>query len=101
MTKVYCRCNGGHYFRGVYCPLDGWSSPESVELSKAVEDVVAAGRELSISTLREAGLGERALKRTIVIEFGASESIFNAISPAGYLVHGQWITAREFDERFL
>jgi hypothetical protein len=52
-------------------------------------------------TLRAAGLTESALKRTIVIDFGSNDSAFDAISPAGYFVNGQWIKQRDFDETFL
>ena len=101
MTKVYCRCNSGHYFIGAICPLDGWSSAESVELTKTVEVVMNAGKELSMTALCQAGLSALARKRTIIIEFGNDESGFDAVSPAGYFVNGQWIKQRDFDEDFL
>ena len=101
MSKAYIRCNSGHYFIGVNCPLDGWSSAESVELTKAVEAVLAAGKELSIKSLSEAGLSDLAVKRTIVVEFGVNESAFDAVSPEGYFVNGEWIKQRDFDEAYL
>ena len=98
MHHVYIRCNSGHYFVGEVCPLDGWSSAESRELVIAVR---AMGREATtIAQLREHGLSEAALRRTIIVEFGDSNSAVEAISPEGYFVDGQWIKKREFDSRF-
>jgi len=101
MTRAYCRCNSGHYFVGEFCPLDGWSSSESTELKKVVEQVVGTGEEPSLVRLRAAGLSDSALRRTIVIEFGIDECAFDAISPEGYFVDGHWIKQRDFDQRFI
>ena len=45
MNRAYCRCNSGHYFVGEYCPLDGWSSPESIEVKQLTEQIVTSGSE--------------------------------------------------------
>jgi len=100
MVQVYCRCTSGHYFIGKYCPIDGWSSSASKELTEAVERLTAAGRAISLTDLRSAGVSEDAMKRTIMIEFGASDSAFEAISPEGYVVKGKWKPLRYLDEHF-
>ena len=90
ITKVYCRCNSGHYFIGVHCPLDGWSSPESEELAAAVGRAAAKRRPLSLAELRRGSLTEAALRRAIVIEFGSDAAAFEAVVPEGYVVNEQW-----------
>jgi hypothetical protein len=100
MVRVYCRCNSGHYFMGEYCPIDGWSSAASKELTEAVGRLTATGRAISLVELRKAGVSEEAFKRTIVIEFGANDSAFEAISPEGYVIKGEWKPLRYLDERF-
>ncbi len=99
-TRAYCRCNSGHYFVGEFCPLDGWSSPASRELTEAVERVTRAGLPLSIEELRKAGVGKNTLSRAIVVEFGSCECVFDAISPEGYVVNDEWKLLRELEDCF-
>ena len=101
ITCAYSRCNGGHYFRGVCCPLDGWSSTASRELDAACQKLAASGRPVSLATLREAGVSESSLLRIIVIEFGSAESVFDAVSPEGYVVKGCWQPLAELGDEFM
>jgi hypothetical protein len=89
MIRVFCRCNGGDYFIGEYCPFDGWSSPESEAIASAVRRLEEEGIMPSVDTLREAGLGPEALARTVVIEFGSDASAFEAVTPSLLVVSGQ------------
>jgi hypothetical protein len=100
MVQAYCRCNNGHYFVGEYCPIDGWSSPASKELAEGVQRLIGTGQELSLAELRRAGVSEDALRRAVVIEFGASESAFEALSPEGYVIKGEWQPLRLLDAPF-
>ena len=100
MVQLYSRCNSGHYFIGEYCPIDGWSSPASKELTEVAERLAATGRGISVAELRRAGVSEGAIRRAIVIEFGSSDSAFEAISPEGYVVKGEWKPLRSLDEHF-
>lgn len=100
VVRAYCRCNSGHYFAGRYCPIDGWSSPASHELTEAVARVLDTGRELSLMELRKAGVSEETIGRTIVIEFGSPASAFDAVSPEGYVINGQWKPLLELGEPF-
>src|SRR5438132_7446484 len=86
-VRAYCRCNGGHYFQGEHCPFDGWSSPASKELARAVQQVAATGREISLRALREIGLTGAALERIVVIEFGCEASAFDALAPQQYVLN--------------
>src|SRR5262249_9228700 len=81
VPRAYCRCNGGHYFQGEYCPFDGWSSRASKELAKAVERLVHQGQEISLLTLRKAGVSQATIEWTIVVMFGCTESAFDALAP--------------------
>lgn len=100
MRQVYCRCNSGHYFMDEYCPIDGWSSPASQELAKVIKQVTTSGQEPSLRVLREAGLSEAAIQRTIVIEFGTDVCAFDAMAPEGYVIHGVWKPLTALDEHF-
>ncbi len=88
-SRAYARCTGGHYFAGEYCPFDGWSSAAAAELAETVEQLRQLGKEITLTELRKAGLGEAALARTIVIDFGNDASAFDAISPKEYAIDGQ------------
>lgn len=100
MVHVYVRCNSGHYFEGTHCPLDGWSSPASVEVAAAVAALGGQGIRPSIDTLRTAGLSTEAIERCIVVEFGNDASVFESIAPEGYIVGGKWVANTDFDARF-
>jgi hypothetical protein len=88
-TRVYCRCNGGHYFIGEYCPYDGWSSAASRELVEAAARLEKLGKEPSLNELRKLGVSSEALWRTVIISFGTGAAIFDAISPDTYVVNGE------------
>lgn len=87
--QAYCRCNSGHYFTGECCPFDGWSSAASKELAQAVKKLRVLGREVSVAELRDSGVSDATLWRTIIIEFGTDASSFEAVSPEEYVVHGE------------
>jgi hypothetical protein len=57
-------------------------------------------REISIAESRRAGVSEAAIQRTIVIEFGSSDCVFDAIAPEGYVIEGRWKLLKHLDERF-
>jgi hypothetical protein len=99
-ARAYCRCNGGHYFIGEYCPYDGWSSAASKELMEATEQLEKLGKETSIEELRSIGVSNETLWRTIVISFGTNASIFEALSPASYVVKGEAKPPHKFDLGF-
>ena len=100
MKRAYYRCNSGHYFQGAFCPLDGWSSPGSERLTEVVERLLASRREPSLVELRGAGLDEAALCRTIVVDFGADDSAFEAVAPEGYVIGGEWRSLTDLDGNF-
>src|SRR5262245_49449855 len=99
-AHAYCRCNSGHYFVGEFCPFDGWSSPASRELTKAIQQLADAPREVSLEALRKAGVSQATLERTIVIEFGSDASAFEAVAPKEYIVHGEAKSVRQLDRSF-
>ncbi len=101
ITRAYARCNGGHYFQGACCPLDGWSSPASVELEAACRRLDQMGRRISLAALVEAGVSSGSLDRIIVIEFGSDAAAFEAVSPQGYVIDGKWSPLEEVEDAFL
>lgn len=94
--RAYVRCNGGDLFdaRLTACPLDGWSSPETTDVTQTLRRLGESDQEISLERLRQAGLCEAALARVIVVEFGTEESAFDALAPKGYVVDGQWTPPR-------
>jgi hypothetical protein len=92
LSLAYIRCNGGDYFLGELgsCPLDGWFSDESKELARVLKRFKEQAQEVSMATLREAGLSGKVLQRVIVIQFASDVSAFELIAPKGYIVDGRW-----------
>ncbi len=102
VTKVaYIRCNSGHYFTGEFCPLDNWSSAESKELVEAIGELGTTNHEISIESLQELGVSEATIRRTIVVDFGSNDTVFEAISPDGYVINGEWLPLSKASEDFL
>jgi len=95
MIRVYCRCNGGDYFVGEGCPFDGWSSAESKAIAHAARRIANRGVAPSIAALREEGLDDTALMRTVLIEFGSEESVFDAFQPGAFIVDGRLLTYKD------
>lgn len=98
--RAYSRCNSGHYFQGECCPFDGWSSAASRELTAAVKRLARAERTLSIEELRNCGVSERTIARTIVIEFGSGDSAFEAINPASLVIADEVVPLARLNENF-
>jgi hypothetical protein len=55
----------------------------------AVENAERKNQALSIRALADEGAPGNAIKRTIIIEFGSDEAIFDTLLPEGYLIHGE------------
>ncbi len=100
MTRIYWRCNGGHYFSSVHCPFDGWSSDELVQLNNAAERLKVKGASPSVSALRGEGASESALRRTIAVEFGSDSSAFDAISPDYYVINNKSVRLQQAGSDF-
>ena len=100
MVRAYFRCNSGHYFTGSTCPIDGWTSGAATELFDAVEQLVSARQTPTLERLRSLRVGSEALLRAIIIEFGNAESAFDAVSPEGYVIDGEWKPLDKLDWRF-
>ena len=47
------------------------------------------------------GLSEAAAQRTIVIEFGTDACAFDAVSPEGFVIHGEWKPLTTLDAPFM
>jgi hypothetical protein len=88
-TRVYYRCNSGHYFSGASCPYDGWSSRASRELTAAAARLDKEGKNLSIAELRMLGVSSATLSRTIIVSFGSEASVFEVVAPGTYVVMGE------------
>jgi len=71
----------GHYFIGPACPLDGWSSAESLELTKAVEKLTDQHMEISLASLQQIGISDRALQQGMIVEYPGNFSGFDLLTP--------------------
>jgi hypothetical protein len=47
------------------------------------------GEEISLVTLRKAGVSQGTIERTIVVLFGCAESAFEALAPQTWVVNGE------------
>jgi hypothetical protein len=101
MTRLYWRCNGGHYFCTLRCPFDGWTSSELAELHAAAERLQSKNMTPSVAALRGEGVGEAAIQRAIVVEFGSDKSAFDAISPESYILVGKEVKLTKAGRDFL
>ena len=91
MKRAYCRCIRDHYFTGQVCFLDGWSAASAVELDAALRHFSGSGDELSVERPREAGVSEASLDRIVIVEFGPRATVFDLLSPEGYVIDGKWV----------
>jgi hypothetical protein len=48
----------------------------------------------------ERGVSEEVLSRTIIIEFGSAEAVFEAMTAAGFLQVDKWVPLREAGDAF-
>lgn len=101
MIKVYIRCNEGHYFNGEYCPFDAWSSDESKQLTQLSKKIVSEGGIPSFEELKKCGASDLTLSRTIVIDFGDSNFVFDAILPKGYFTSERFLKLSELPKEWL
>jgi hypothetical protein len=90
MKKLYWRCNSGHYYSSPRCPFDGWTFQSCTELAAAADRVIQKGKALSIHELTVEGVAESALERAIIIEFGSERAAFDAFSPEGFMIAGEY-----------
>ena len=97
---AYARCVDGHYFVGSACPLDGWSSDAVRQIDHISNLLRAEGHEISIDLLREHGCGEEAIRRAVVVEYGAPDAAFDAIEPAALIIDGKHVMLRDLPEHF-
>jgi hypothetical protein len=95
MRRVYFRCNSGHYFEGGVCPWDGWSLPGAERLASEANRLLTAGVEVSIQSLADTGISHDVLDRTVVIDFGSSDSVFDALVPCIYLIGQKEVVMKE------
>jgi len=91
MRRVLWRCNSGHYFSVLHCPLDGWSFQGAKELFATVGQMHDKGKSPSIRQLKARGLSQEVLDRVIVVDFGGERSVFDGFSPEGYIIEDRYV----------
>lgn len=101
MNQAYIRCNEGHYFIGEYCPFDGWSSEESKELMEISNKILSEGHKISLKELKENNASDKTLSRTIIIEFGEGNFVFDAVLPDGYRIDKKYFHLSKLPSEFL
>src|SRR4051794_13998850 len=89
--RVYVRCPNGHYFGGLDCPFDGWTSAAVDQLHRVAQTL--APECLSLGALRRHGIAEDILDQTVLMEVGAAVPRFEALAPAGYYQNCVWTRA--------
>lgn len=88
LVRVFARCNSGHYFMGLSCPFDGWSSDETRDVARAASRLAERGTRPSFDALVGEELSAPALARACVAEFPA-EAAPEAIEPQTIVVAGR------------
>src|SRR5882672_7050817 len=101
MTKVFWRCNSGHYYSVPSCPIDGWSFQGVRELVEILSEMRTHAEIPSIQELRRRGLSQDVLDRVVVVEFGGDRSVFDGICPEGYMIEGKYVPLRELSRDYL
>jgi hypothetical protein len=48
------------------------------------------GQRITLSNLAEQGVPANVLSRTIVIQFGSDDGVFEALDPSGFILSGEW-----------
>ena len=99
--QTYIRCNEGHYFVGEYCPFDGWSSEESKQLTEISKKITSEGKKLTLKELKENAASDETLRRTIIIDFGTGNFVFDAFSPDGFIIGGKYLRLPELPSELL
>jgi hypothetical protein len=61
----------------------------------AAEKLVREKKPLSVDALIRQGVPDKAVQRTIIIDFGNDGSVFEALVPESYLINGQVKPLRE------
>jgi hypothetical protein len=69
-------------------------------LAEVADRLASSQRDPSLAELRRAGLDSAVLQRTIVVQFGAEDSTFEALAPEGYVIDGEWRPLNELDGQF-
>lgn len=98
MKKLYFRCNGGHYFtnsRG--CPFDGWWLTGLDEVLSHFADLQRTGGELTIESIKSINPSEEVINRTLIIDFGSDDVIFDGLVPEIYFYGGKMLPLHECD----
>jgi|HubBroStandDraft_5_1064220.scaffolds.fasta_scaffold1015145_1 hypothetical protein len=98
--QTFVRCNSGHYFRGSVCPFDGWSMDDLDCLLFATIRLTESGLRPTIEELAHEGVPSSVLDRTLVIQFGSQDAVFEALDPAGYVIDGEWTVLRDVPKQF-
>ena len=101
-TRVFTRCSGGCFFATDYCPIDGWTSPETLRVKQVARELELDGLPLTIPNLLARGLSPEVLNQILIITFPPGEKGWN------YFVPGQrWECEkcgtpiyREFEEKW-
>lgn len=87
-VRVFTVCVHGHLYSGATCPWDGCRSQFADVLACAVDSLKQAGKQISIESLRHAGVPEPQLRGTVIIEFGGSNTMFDAVAPGALWLDG-------------
>ena len=101
MSQAYIRCNEGHYFVGEHCPFDGWSSKESKQLAEISKKLTSEGKKLTLKELKENAVSNETLSRTIIVDFGEGNFVFDAFSPDGFMIAGKYLRLPELPVELL
>lgn len=66
---VYFHCNGGEFFSGARCPIDGVGNEETEQIVRVVAELRKSGIDITRQALEAAGVSKGTLACVVVVEF--------------------------------
>jgi hypothetical protein len=97
---VYFRCPNTHYFSAVCCPWDDWSHPDIQKVIDIAHRLTSQGAEVTIGSLKEAGVEQEFINRVMIIEFGDPAAALEGIKPKYIKVPGKSLSQEDLGPQF-
>jgi hypothetical protein len=79
--EAYFLCNGGEFFSGIACALDGVQHRDSIQLTSIVKKLRTQGIDINLDSLHDAGMSLERLRFVIIIEFPGNGSHWKFFRP--------------------
>ena len=68
---------------------------------KFQKKITSEGKKLTLKELKENAASDETLRRTIIIDFGTGNFVFDAFSPDGFIIGGKYLRLPELPSELL